>query len=329
MKKKRTLIVVPVLLALGALAYYIGFSRHGSNGAIEVSGNVEATEVAVSFRIPGRVVARLVDEGQSVKQGQVVARLDDADLKQKVAEQKAALDAASAVLSELVRGFRPEEVAQGRANLEAAQAELAKQEADIGRARTLLKKEVISQKEFDAANAAYLSAVSREKDAREKLAVLEKGPRKEQIEAARARMRQAEKTLDLAKLQLDYATLRSPLTGVVLSENIEPGEYVQPGTPVVTEADLNSVYIRAYVEEPDMGSVKLGQSAIVTADGLPGKKYKGRVSFIASEAEFTPRTVQTKGERVKLVYRIKIDVANPDRELKLGMPADAVIQGNT
>lgn len=326
MKKKVLTIAIPLLLALSALVSCSWFGGSG-NGAIKVSGNVEATEVAVSFRIPGRVTERLLDEGQSVKQGQVVARLDDSDLKEQVAERQAAVDAATAVLSELQRGFRPEEIAQGKANLEAAQAELAKRKADIERAKTLLQKEVISQREFDAANAAFLSAVSRKKDASEKLAVLKKGPRIEQIEAALARAHQAEKAFNLSKLQLDYATLHSPLSGMVLSKNIEPGEYVQPGTPVITEADLSSVYIRAYVEEPDMGRVKLGQSAVVTADGLPGKKFDGRVSFISSEAEFTPRTVQTKGERVKLVYRIKIDVANPDLALKPGMPADAVING--
>lgn len=325
MKKKVLIIAIPLLLALSALVYCSRFGGSG-NGAIEVSGNVEATEVAVSFRIPGRVTERLLDEGQSVKQGQVVARLDDSDLKQQVAERQAAVDAATAVLSELQRGFRPEEIAQGKANLKAAQANLDKEKADIERAKKLLAREVISQREFDAANAAFLSAVSREKDASEKLAVLKKGPRKEQIEAALARAQQAEKALNLSKLQLDYATLHSPLSGVVLSKNIEPGEYVQPGTPVITVADLYSVYIRAYVEEPDMGRVKLGQSAVVIADGLPGKKFDGRVSFISSEAEFTPRTVQTKGERVKLVYRIKIDVANSDLALKPGMPADAVIR---
>ncbi len=329
MKAKRALIIIPVAVAVAALVYFIGFhSSRGGDHQIHVSGNVEATEVAVSFRIPGRVIARLVDEGQSVKRGQVIARLDDSDLKEQLAEREAALEAARANLSELVRGYRPEEVAQGRANLAAAAAELAKEKADMGRARTLYDKEVISAREFDAARAAYQSAVSKEKDAKEKLAVLVKGPRTEQIEAARARAKQAEKVVGLAKLQLDYATLYSPLSGMVLSKNVEDGEYVQPGTPVITAADLATVYIRAYIEESDLGRVKLGEPAKVTTDSYPGKSYKGRVSFIASEAEFTPRTVQTRGERVKLVYRIKIDVNNPKQELKPGMPADAVLQEN-
>ncbi len=327
MKAKRALIIIPVLLLAAAVVYFVWFYPRGNGqGGIHVSGNVEATEVAVSFRIPGRVVARYLDEGQSVKRGQIVARLDDSDLKEQLAEREAALQAAGANLEELVRGYRPEEVAQGRANLEAARADLAKQKADMGRAEALFKKEVISAREFDAAKAAYQTAVSREKDAREKLAVLVKGPRKEQIAAARARTDQARKAVELAKLQLGYADLYSPLSGMVLSKNIEPGEYVQPGTPVITEADLSKVYIRAYIEESELGRVKLGQSATVTTDSYPGKSYKGRVAFIASEAEFTPRTVQTKGERVKLVYRIKVDVDNPGLVLKPGMPADADIE---
>ncbi len=327
MKAKRALIIIPVLLIAAAVVYFAWFHHRGSGqGGIHVSGNVEATEVALSFRIPGRVVARYLDEGQSVKRGQIVARLDDSDLKEQVSEREAALQAARANLEELVRGYRPEEVAQGRANLEAAQADLIKQKADMGRAETLFKKDVISAREFDAAKAAYQTAVSREKDAQEKLAVLVKGPRKEQIAAARAKAEQAKKAVDLARLTLGYADLYSPLSGMVLSKNIEPGEYVQPGTPVVTEADLSKVYIRAYIEESALGRVKLGQPATVTTDSYPGKTYKGRVAFIASQAEFTPRTVQTKGERVKLVYRVKIDVDNPGQVLKPGMPADAAIQ---
>ena len=130
----------------------------------------------------------------------------------------------------------------------------------------------------------------------------------------------------MAETQLSYATVYSPLSGVVLSKNIEPGEYVAPGTAVVTVGDLVNVWLRGYIEETDWGRVKVGQRAWVTTDTCPDKKYEGRVSFIAQEAEFTPKNVQTQKERVKLVYRIKIDITNPNMELKPGMPADAVIE---
>ena len=142
---------------------------------------------------------------------------------------------------------------------------------------------------------------------------------------ARARFEQAQQALGLAETQLGYATLTSPTAGVILSKNVEPLEYVAPGTSVVTLANLGQVWLRAYVEEADLGRVKVGQKALIATDSYPGKRYEGRVSFIASQAEFTPKSVQTVKERAKLVYRIKIDIPNPAMELKPGMPVDAEI----
>ena len=155
--------------------------------------------------------------------------------------------------------------------------------------------------------------------------LVKEGPRKEVIDQARAKVEQAKAALQSAETKLSYATVTSPLTGVVLSKNTEPGEYVAAGTPVVTVADIENLWLRAYVDETDLGkrNITLGTEAEITTDAYPGKVYKGRVSFISSEQEFTPKSVQTNRERVKFVYRIKIDVKNPDRELKPGMPADA------
>jgi HlyD family secretion protein len=161
--------------------------------------------------------------------------------------------------------------------------------------------------------------------ARAALELVRAGPRRERLDQARARLRQAEEALALAGYRLDETRLRAPVGGVVLSEHVEPGEYVAPGTPVVTLADLGRVWLRAYVDEPDLGRVRLGQEVQVTTDSFSGKAYEGRVSFISSEAEFTPKNVQTRKERVKLVFRIRIDVPNPGGELKPGMPADAVV----
>ncbi len=138
-------------------------------------------------------------------------------------------------------------------------------------------------------------------------------------------MKQAKEALALAETRLGYATLSAPISGVVLSENVEAGEYVAPGTPVVTVGDLKNVWLRAYINETDLGRVKVGQAVRLTTDTFPDKVYKGHLSFIASEAEFTPKNVQTEKERVKLVYRVKIEIPNPRMELKPGMPADAEI----
>ena len=181
-----------------------------------------------------------------------------------------------------------------------------------------LVKEGPRQEEIEQAKAAMEQAQAQYR-------LVKEGPRKEDIDQARAKVEQAKASLQSAETKLGYATVTSPLTGVVLSKNTEPGEYVAPGTPVVTVADIENVWLRAYVDERDLGkrNIALGTEAEITTDAYPGKVYKGRVSFISSEQEFTPKSVQTNRERVKFVYRIKIDVKNPDRELKPGMPADA------
>jgi HlyD family secretion protein len=153
--------------------------------------------------------------------------------------------------------------------------------------------------------------------------MLGKGYRPEQVDQARARLQEAEEALSLARTRLGYATLFAPMDGVVLTENVEPGEFVAAGTPVITLGALDPVWLRAYIGETDLGRVKLGQAARVITDTYPGKVYRGTVAFIAQDAEFTPKNVQTEKERAKLVYRIKITLPNPDQELKPGMPADA------
>jgi len=240
--------------------------------------------------------------------------------------KEAELKAAEAALRDLEAGSRPQEIAAARATVARAQAEADRLARDFERSSALYSREVISAREYEAANAASDVAGARLREAREALLLVEEGPRKEQVAQARAQVDQAREALKLAKVRLGYGTITAPLSGLVLSENVEAGDYVAPGTPVVTVGDLANVWLRAYIEETDLGRVKVGQPVEVTTDTYPGKKYAGRVSFIASQAEFTPRNVQTRKERVRLVYRIKVDIPNPERELKPGMPADAVIR---
>jgi HlyD family secretion protein len=374
--KKRLMILIPAILLVVVLAYII-LGGSNDDGIIRVSGNIEITDAEVSFKIPGRVEARLVDEGEAVKAGQTVARLDSAELTQEVAARRAEVQAVQAVLAELEAGSRPEEIAQAEASaaqakarldemlagarpqeLSAAEAVLQRAKAEAERARLdaeryegLYKKEIVSAQQNDAARTAYETALARQREAEEQYKLVKEGPRREQIEQARAawlqaqerfllvkkgprqetieqaraRLQQAKEGLAVAETRLGYATLASPLTGVVLSKNVEPGEFVAAGTPIVTVGDLENVWLRAYINETDLGRVKVGQGVRVATDTYPDKRYAGRVSFIASQAEFTPRSVQTEKERVKLVYRIKVDIRNPNMELKPGMPADAEI----
>ena len=378
MLKKKLLLLIPVIvLVIVAATWYMRRQAQDDPNVIRVSGNIEVTDAEVSFKVAGKVEARLVSEGEMVKAGQVVARLEGADLAQEVALRQAEVRAAEAALAELQAGSRPEEIAQVQAAVHAAQSrldefeagsrpqEIALAEASVQRAladeqyskieleryRQLLESTAISQGEYDRAKAQYDRALALLNETQENLKLVKEGPRREQIEQARAavaeaqqryelvrngprkesieqaraRLEQTRAALGLAETRLGYAIVICPLSGIVLSEHVEAGEYVAPGTPVITVGDLEHVWLRAYINETDLGRIKLGRRVRLTADTYPGKVYDGTLSFIASEAEFTPKNVQTQQERVKLVYRVKIDVANPDMELKPGMPADAEI----
>jgi HlyD family secretion protein len=324
--RKRIIIPVLLVVALGVAGYfYLKIHRTPDVDRIRVSGNIEITEVEVSFKIPGRVEERPVAEGQMITAGQVVARLDQKDLKLEMGQRQAQVAAAQAALRELQTGSRPEEIAQVEAALERAQAEGNRARIEFERQKRLFDREVISASEFDQAKAAFEAAEARVREARAFSTLVQKGPRTEKIDQARSNQEQAQQALELAQTRLNYAILLSPISGMVLSENIEPGEYVSPGTPVISLGDLSRVYLRAYINETDLGRVKVGQKVRLTTDTFPGKKYEGEISFIAPQAEFTPKNIQTQKERVKLVYRIKVGIPNPNMELKPGMPADGEI----
>lgn len=316
------------LLALGlALALLPACNRNGSDpkGALLLSGNLELTDAQLGFKVGGRVVARLVDEGARVEIGQLVARLDDAEQQDQLNLRQAELAAAEAVLAELVAGSRPQDIAAVAAALHSAEAERDRVRLDFARAQELRQREVIADREFEAAQAQLKVAEARAAEVAERLKLVQEGPRVETIAQARARVAQARAAVDLARTQLANTRLSSPLAGMVLSHHVEPGEFVAPGTPVVTVGDTRHMWVRAYLNQTDLGRVRHGQAVAVRVDSFPGKDFPGTVSYIASEAEFTPKTVQTPKERVKLVFRVKVDVANPDDALKAGMPADVVI----
>jgi HlyD family secretion protein len=323
---KRRLTVVVAVVVVGATAvFYARWQPAPPADRIVVSGNIEVSEAQSSFKLGGRVDARLVSEGAVVHAGQIIARLDRTELAQQVALQQAEVHEAAADLAELEAGSRPEEIAQGEAALARARAEEDRWRAEAARQADLFAQDIVSAREREAADTALDVARAQVRDAEQRLVLLRKGPRQERIAQARARLDRARQARGLSHTRLDDALLVAPMSGIVLSEHVEPGEYVSPGTPVVTIGALSDVWLRAYIDEPDLGRVKIGQHARLTTDTYPDKVYDGAVSFIASEAEFTPKNVQTEKERVKLVYRIKIDVPNPSFELKPGMPADAQI----
>ncbi len=324
---KRITLIVAIALLVGAVAIYafLRLRPHPDPDVIALSGNIEVTDVEVSFKIPGWVEERPIGEGMLIEHDQLVARLDDAEHAQEVALREAEVKAYEAELAALVAGSRPAEISEAQAGVALAEAEVNRLRLEFERQRSLHERELISDQEYQAVLAAYEAAQARVREAEERLNLVEEGPRVEEIEAARARLEQGKQARALAETRLGYTRLASPLSGIVLSENVDVGEYVVSGVPVVTVGDLENVWLRAYVNEPDLGRVKPGQPVCVTTDTYPDKTYEGRLSFIASQAEFTPKNVQTTEERVKLVYRVKIDIPNVALELKPGMPADAAV----
>jgi HlyD family secretion protein len=323
----RKMFVIGAAVIVAALVVVMLIRRAPKEtGEIRISGTVETTVTALSFKLPGRVRERLVDEGQKVSAGQTVARLEDDQIRQELAGREAELAAAQAALAELQAGSRVEEVAQAEAAVMRLQAESRRASDEYLRSEQLFKREVIARRDLDQAMAARDASAAARREASERLRQVRTGARSETRQQARARVKGAEALLSIARTRLNETTLIAPTAGIVLSKNIEPGEQVAPGTPVMTVGRLEEVWIRGYVPEYDLPRIKLGQKARVTVDGLKGRVFAGRLDFIAQEAEFTPKNVQTEKERVRLVYRVKVTVPNSDMTLKPGMPADAVLE---
>ncbi len=390
MRKKKFLIIIPVIIVVGAASYY-AYKRWWPQNAtplIRVSGNIEAIEVKMSFKIPGRILRRLVDEGHIVKAGDLISKLEDRELIDQKNKAEATLEALQANvpkllttidkeertstdeikqaeanvqsaqerLSKLLQGYRPQEIEQAKAEVDRTKSELEKAEKFHTRSKHLVEGGYVAVKDFDTTKESYEVALAMHKKATESYSLLKEGFRKEEIreaqsevekakaalslakskklqvqiyrhelEVTKAQIKEAKAALEVARRQLEYSEVFSPVSGVVLVKSAEEGEYVSSGATVVTIADLDHVWLKAYVDETDLGRVKLGQRVRIKIDTFPGKTYEGRISFISSQAEFTPKQVQTQKERVKLVYRIKVNVENRSRELKPGMPADGEI----
>ena len=392
MKRK---IIIPIVLvtalAVAAGVMWSGWLHRDHGNRLMVSGNIELTQVDISFKVPGKLMERTVDEGAAVIKGMLIARIDRdqvdrqrsrdeagvlsaqsqvletetevkwqrATLENDIALKKAQIREAQAHLDELLAGSRPQEIQQARAAAADARAQFEQAKLDWDRGQELFKNDDISKAQYDQYRMRNDSTAAALRQAEEHLALVVEGPRKEDIEASRAQVATAQAALrvseanslelkrreedvlahiaevnrsraqmEMTQTQINDTSAYSPIDGVVLVKSAEVGEVLAAGTTVVTIGDLDHPWLRAYVNETDLGKVKLGAVTKLSIDSYPGRTYTGRVSFIASEAEFTPKQIQTKEERVKLVYRIKIDVDNPKHELKSNMPVDAEIELN-
>ena len=326
MKKIIPIVILLIVAVAAGVHYYPRMTKKAVPvNQLTLSGNIEAHESLVGFKVQGRVVELPVEEGQQVAQGALLARIDDADLQQRVRMDEAAVGVRESDLALSLAGTRPQEVKAAEQSMIDAKADLAQKKLDNERAEKLFAKDEIAAEERDQAATALKRAEAISKAAEQRYNEAEEGSRKEEIAIARANLNEASESLGLSRVNQSYSVLRAPSDGVVTVRQVELGEVVAPGSPVVTLADLDHIWLRAYIAETDLGRIHWGQEAIVTTDTYPGKQYHGRISFISPSAEFTPKSVQTYKERVTLVYRIKIEIDNLNHELKPGMPADANI----
>jgi HlyD family secretion protein len=327
MKRSRIAVGILIIVIIAAFLVWRFYCREKNDeNTLLLSENMEVTEIDVGFKLPGRVIELAVEEGQEVKEGSVLARLVNAELMDAVAQSKAFLQEAMSRAAELKAGTRPQELEQAKAGLKAQEAELARVKKDFERAEILHSNGAIPTSQMDLARSAYEARLEQRRSAVESLSLAKEGARRENIEAAESRVLQARAALRAAEQRLSDTQIHSPTNGIVLKKNVEKGETVAQGVPVYTIGDFSNPWIKVYIKEDKLGLIKLGQVAKVTTDSRKNKTYHGWVSYISSEAEFTPKSVQTQEERVKLVYGVKVRVKNPNQELKPGMPADVRIE---
>jgi HlyD family secretion protein len=326
MTKRQLLIVAlaAVVCAGVGAAWWMAHSRKPTDVLI-LNGNIDLRQVELAFNDSDRIEAVLVQEGDRLSRGQTVARLDVSRLQPQVAQVEAQTAAQQAVVERMHAGNRPQEIAEAKATLAAADADAVNARGQYQRAASLwgagAGQAAVSRQDVDNAKAAADAADARLTAQRKAYELEVLGPRREDVAQAEAQLRASQAQLAVLRRQLADAVLVSPIDGVVRARLMEPGEMATPQRPVITIAETNPKWVRAYVTEPDLVRVHPGMAATVSADGFPGRAYRGWVGFVSSVAEFTPKTVQTTELRTSLVYEIRVFVTDPDDDLRLGMPA--------
>lgn len=323
MKKK---ILLPILVIAG-LAGWWGFkSKDPDTGKnLVLHGNVDIREVILGFRVSGRIATVNCDEGDEVKTGDVIAKLDDQPYKRTIAELKGQVESAKARAQLVETGYRPQEIAQARATVGEREVTFNNAKRIFDRQQQLLETKAVSIQERDDAEARFREAEARLKSAREQLTLLESGFRTEEIAQAKGELTRAEGALNVAELNAEDTVLKSPSDGVILTRAQEPGAVVAAGTPVLTLSLKQPIWVRAFVHEPDFGKVHPGSKVEISTDSRPNQPYSGTVGYISPRAEFTPKSVETTKLRTSLVYRLRITVSNPDDKLRQGMPVTVKI----
>jgi HlyD family secretion protein len=320
MKRPPKAVLIALLVAGGLAGAWWYKTRHAVSSELVLQGNVEVRQVNLGFKVPGRIETLNVDEGDRVRTGQVLASLEKIYFEDTLAQMRAQLGQSEANYTKLKAGNRPEEIAQAKALVAEREATLTNAKITRNRAEALLKSPAGSQKIFDDASAAERQAQAALNSAREALRLQEIGFRTEDIALAKAQFDERKANLQTAERQLADADLIAPSDGTVLSRVREVGAIVQAGETVYVVSLISPVWVRTYVSEPDLGRIKPGMEVSVHTDTPGGKVYEGKVGFISTAAEFTPKTVETTELRTALVYRIRVIVDGAADELRQGMP---------
>ncbi|MFQ5797476.1 MAG: HlyD family secretion protein [Bacteroidota bacterium] len=318
MKRIRILLMA---LSLG----FLGCSP-GDDEQVIASGTLEATEVTVSAEVTGKVLELRIEEGSNVASDDTLAILDYTDYVLQLRQAEAALGVADAHYRIAKKGPREEDIQAAEQLLRQSEAQLENAERDYGRMKELFEAQSITKKQLDDAETKYLVGQAQFRSARENYQKLKTGFRTEEVDAARAQRDQANAQVDLIKEKIADCFITVPIAGTVTHRFVEIGELVIVGSSVARVANLDQMNLWIYVPEQEVAKVQLNQPIDVRIDAYPEKSYAGQVVFISADAEFTPKNIQTKDERIKLVFGVKIKVENPGHELKSGLPADATIR---
>jgi HlyD family secretion protein len=317
-----------IVIIAAAVAGYLWWNRQkeeASTGKLLLYGNVDIRQVNLAFNVAERVSQMLVEEGDRVEEGQLLASLESAKLTAAVSSKSAQVKAQTQVVARLEAGSRPQEIERARAEYEAAKVHAENAAATNERFQTLKELDAESVQKADDANAVAMMAASQSKAAKETLNLAVEGPRAEDIAAAKATLELYKAELEIAKCNLAYAKLYAPSAAVVQNRVLEPGDMASPGVPAYILALTEPIWVRAYVGESDLGKIHEGMPAKVSTDSFPGKTYEGWIGYISPTSEFTPKSVETPDIRTTLVYQIRVYVKNPENQLRLGMPATVVI----
>jgi len=313
------------VLFIFLLALFFSCSDQNKKSIIEESGTIEATESVISSQISGKVLQILKDEGSQVRSGDTLVTIDHETLDLQLEQNEASREIAKSQLDLLIKGSRKEDIIQAEEGFNQATANFISAKSDMERMEKLIKSNSVTQKQYDDAVSRFDVTQAQLKGAKENFTKIKNIARPEEIFQAKANYEKSSAAVDVIKKSIRDCYIISPIDGFVVKKFIEIGETVSMMSSIEKVTDLSKVEVRIYVSETDLGKVKLGQKAELNIDSFKNKSFEGKVTFISPEAEFTPKNIQTKDERTKLVFAVKVEIPNHSFELKVGLPADVKI----